>query len=139
MVRALGITLFQFRPFKAVDAYDGSLEYIKSSLANCKLEHPKKGWTVDTAGSSRSASAVLYWNVGHSVQEPRLDPPFKEGDIITTMPAFRKVEDDKFVLADAMTEVGDRQGDVPDMEFTVQAVREQTFKGVLHHYEVILV
>lgn len=136
---ALGRTLYLFRPSKAT-GYNGTITYTRSVLTGCKLGQPSKGWTVDTAGAMRSATATLYWNFGHSVQTPTLDPLFKEGDIISTRPALRKVQDSRFILEDATDIVGDRQGEVPsDVEFTINTVTEHTFKGVLHHYEVVLV
>ena len=138
MVEALGRTLYHFRPVKA-DGYNGATTFMRTVLTNCKLGQASKGWIVDTAGSTRSASAVMYWNFGHSEQTPQLDPLFREGDIIATHPALRKVKDARYILADVFSEVGDTQGDVPsDVEFTVQSVQEHTFKGKLHHYEVVL-
>ena len=136
---ALGRTLWQFRPSKA-PGYNGAVTYTRCKLTNCKLGQPTKGWTTDTAGAMRAASASLFWNVGHSGQEPALDPFFQEGDIISTRPALRSVRDASFDVQDSQDICGDRQGETPsDIEYTVRSVTEHTFKGVIHHYEVVLV
>ena len=117
VVGALVSTLDLFRPSKA-SGYNGAITYTKATLTGIKLGQPTKGWTTDTAGSVRSATATLYWNVGHSGQSPAMTPVFKEGAILCA-------------VSSAKTPASDH--------FTVQAVTEQTFKGSLHHYEVVLV
>ena len=117
MVIALAGRLDQFRPTKAA-GYDGAVTWSKATLSGVKLGQPSKGWSLDTAGAVRMNTATLYWNVGHSGQKPALVPPFQPGDVICSP----------------------SQGTSPGTErLTVQAVTEQTFKGVLHHYEVVLV
>lgn len=117
VINALVNSLDLFRPSKA-SGFDGVVTYAKSTLSNIKVGQPSRGWTVDTAGSTRSATATLYWNVGHSGQAPALTPAFKVGDIICNH-------------SDDLTPSDDH--------LTVQAITRQTFKGVLHHYEVVLV
>ena len=117
VVGALVNVLDLFRPSKA-SGYDGVVTYTKTTISNIKLGQPSKGWTTDTAGSVRSSTATLYWNVGHSSMSTSLSPVFKEGDIICAHSSATTPDDD---------------------HWTVQAVTEQFFKGQLHHYEVVLV
>ena len=117
VVGALVNKLDLFRPSKAT-GYNGAITYTKATLSNIKLGQPSKGWTTDTSGAVRSATATLYYNAGHSAQSPLLSPVFKEGDILCNASSATTPADDRF---------------------TVQAVTEQTFKGALHHYEVVLV
>ena len=117
MVEALANRIDLFRPVKA-SGYNGAVTYTKATLSGIKLAQPSRGWTVDTAGSVRQVTATLYWNAGHSGESPVLTPPFQTGDIICTESQSTTPSDDRF---------------------TVQSVTEHTFKGVIHHYEVVLV
>lgn len=117
VISALVRNLDLFRPTKG-SSYDSPVSYSKATLTGIKLGQPSKGWTVDTAGSVRSSTATLYWNIGHSGQSPALSPVFKVGDILCQPSDSSEPSDDRL---------------------TVQSVTEQTFKGVLHHYEVVLV
>ena len=118
MVRALAGTYDMFRPSKA-SGYDGKITYTKTTITNAKLSQPSHGWTVDTAGSVRTETATLYYNPSQSSMSSALDPLFKVGDMLCK-------------ASPTATE--------PSAErLTVQSITEHTARGVLHHYEVVLI
>lgn len=114
---ALTSSFSLYRPQKA-SGYDGAVTYTRARLDGVKLAQPSRGWTVDSAGATRSVTATLYYNFGKSAQNPTLTPIFERGDILT--------------------DVSEEDVPIPS-KFIVQAVTEHTFKGIPHHLEVVLV
>lgn len=92
--------------------------YTKAVLSKVKLGQNTVGWQLGTTGATQVMGATIFFNHGVSAESPRLEPVFKEGDIIcehsetATAPSAKK--------------------------FVVKAVHEHTFKGYFHHYEVEL-
>ena len=107
-----------FRPVKPTKPTD-SLTYEKVKLLKVKLGNSAKGWVISGNGAVQSNTATLYFNFGTSGQYPALlEPIFQEGDFICEC---------------------SEATEPPKRRFTVKSVIEQTFKGQLHHYEVVLV
>lgn len=113
---ALVSQLDLFRPYKQTDT-SGKITYRKVSIFNVKLNQNSSAWVTDTTGAVQSKSATLFYNNGISSHSSLLSPLFQAGDIVC------ETTDDK---------------EPPIDRLVVRNVTEHTFKGALHHIEVVL-
>lgn len=113
---ALVSELSLFRPYKQTDT-SGKITYRKISLFNVKLNQNSSAWVTDTTGAVQSKGATLFYNIGISSQSTLLSPLFQTGDIVCNATSFKEPPVDRLV---------------------VKSVTEHTFKGSLHHIEVVL-
>ena len=105
-----------FRPVKP-QTPTGTASYVKAALSGVNLSRSSKGYRVSSNGMTEYASATLFYNLGTSSESPALNPLFQAGDMICSP-------------SENQSPAGKR--------LIVQDVTEQFFKGVLHHYEVVL-
>ena len=113
----LKTTVSLFRPLKK-NKTDARTTFEKTTVSAVKLSQPSSAWVTDSTGEVQSKAGSIFYNIGISSEYPELDPLFKVGDFICEE-------------TDSDTPPKERQ--------VVQRVTEQTFKGKLHHIEVVLV
>lgn len=105
-----------FRPHNKKNT-SAETDFTRVIVHNVKLNESSSSWVNSTDGAVQSRTATIFYNCGVSSESPALEPLFKEGDFIC-----------HYTIASVP----------PKDRFVVKKVVEQTFKGKLHHIEVIL-